>query len=94
MELACGVVFYSPPPGHKHEIPDNERILLFVQFEDLMAKVEDALSEHGISRVSLSKTRSKAKVQSKKANPATLFQTDPSIKVLLLNLADETASGL
>ena len=23
MELACGVVFYSPPPGHKHEIPDK-----------------------------------------------------------------------
>lgn len=78
----------------KHEIPNEERVLLFVQFEDLMAKVEDALSEQGVSHVSLSKTRSKAKSQAKKGNPATLFQTDTSIKVLLLNLADETASGL
>ncbi|KAI9805360.1 MAG: hypothetical protein M1833_005813 [Piccolia ochrophora] len=75
----------------KTEIPASDQVLLFVQFDDLMEKVATALEENGIEHWAL--TRS---MQTKAASCMTDFQTnesDKKKKVLVLNVADESASG-
>ncbi|KAI9683648.1 MAG: hypothetical protein M1829_004953 [Trizodia sp. TS-e1964] len=76
----------------KTKIPANDQVLLFVQFDDLMKKVFDALKEQGISVASL-------RMGSGKSNAADVmsdFQENRGVsrkKVLVLNIADESASG-
>ncbi|KAI9675585.1 MAG: hypothetical protein M1817_000951 [Caeruleum heppii] len=71
------------------EIPQDDRVLLFVQFDDLMVKVARALDEHGISHFAVTKgsrrdaSRMIGNFQKNKGGE----------KVLVLNMADESASG-
>ena len=73
-------------------IDASERILVFVQFPDLMQKVADALAEEGIGALQLQgsvHTKTRALDQFQEEKP--LKKGDP--RVLLLNLKDESASG-
>ncbi|KZO91677.1 hypothetical protein CALVIDRAFT_567992 [Calocera viscosa TUFC12733] len=72
----------------KHEIPTEERVLIFVQFPDLTEKVAAALKAHNISFLQIRGSASqKSKALQEFQNP------DASVKVLLLNVMDESASG-
>ena len=73
-------------------IPSTERILVFVQFPDLMQKVADALDDAGIKALQV-----KGSVY-QKTGALDQFQVDEELKkgdprVLMLNLKDESASG-
>ncbi|ODQ51905.1 hypothetical protein SAICODRAFT_94475 [Saitoella complicata NRRL Y-17804] len=68
------------------DIPEDERILLFVQFSDLMEKVALALSEHRIDFLQVEGSAHK------KSSNLQRFQ-DGQARVLLLNAGDESASG-
>jgi hypothetical protein len=73
-------------------IDASERILVFVQFPDLMQKVADALSAEGVVALQLTggvHTKTRALDQFQVEKP--LKKGDP--RVLLLNLKDESASG-
>ena len=70
----------------KSKIPLQERILLFVQFDGLLRKVSQALKEYSIDFVSL---RGGAASRSQQLSA---FQ-EGSQRVLLLNIADESAAG-
>ncbi len=75
----------------KYEIPEDEQVLLFVQFDDLMSKISEAFEKEGI--------RSHA-INGNSANilrNVTDFQnnkTESKKKVMLLNSSNETAAGL
>ncbi|EJT96648.1 hypothetical protein DACRYDRAFT_119990 [Dacryopinax primogenitus] len=72
----------------KHQIPQDERVLVFVQFPDLTEKVAAALQAHKISFLQIrGSASSKSKALQEFQNP------DASQKVLLLNVMDESASG-
>ena len=76
----------------KHEIPKEDQVILFVQFEDLMQKVSEALEHHGITHHCLNK-----KARAKAAAMMTDFQNETTTnkkKALMLNLSDESASGV
>ncbi|KAF6761679.1 DNA repair protein rad8 [Ephemerocybe angulata] len=66
---------------------EKERVLLFVQFPDLMAKVGEALAYHKIKFLEIKGT---ANVKSKNLEN---FQNNSKERVLLLNVMDESASG-
>lgn len=70
-------------------IPEDERCLIFVQFDDMFVKVEEALEAEGIACATLAKGTA-----GKKSSTLQDFQ-DPKSKhrVLLLNVGDSTASG-
>jgi SNF2-related domain len=75
----------------KKEIPEDDQVLLFVQFEDLLEKCENILSDKGISYHAISKKSGK-----KASEMMTDFQVNEGSerkKVLILNVADESASG-
>ena len=75
----------------KHEIPKEDQVILFVQFDDLMLKVAKALTENGISHHCLSKGARK-----EAGKLISDFQDNTSSskkKVLMLNVSDESASG-
>ncbi|CAM9936078.1 unnamed protein product [Phaeothamnion confervicola] len=79
---------------------DGDRVLIFVQFPDLMKKVAEALEDAGIPTLNLegsahSKTKALSAMQqlSKQASEAGKELQDGRAKVLLLNLKDESASG-
>ncbi|KAM0749618.1 hypothetical protein T439DRAFT_289966 [Meredithblackwellia eburnea MCA 4105] len=70
-------------------IPDEERVLVFVQFDDLFAKVQEAIQSYGFDVAVLTGTTIK------KSGTLSMFQ-DPKQKhqkVLILNVADQSASG-
>jgi SNF2 family DNA or RNA helicase len=71
----------------RKEIPKNERILIFVQFPDLMKKVAEALTAN---KVEFLEIRGSATQKSKNLEK---FQNDSKERVLLLNVMDESASG-
>jgi len=69
-------------------LPATERVLVFVQFQDLRNKVREAINEIGIRTGSIEGTaRQKMKV-------LTEFQQENSrLRILLLDLAGDSASG-
>ncbi|KAF8448928.1 hypothetical protein L210DRAFT_846955 [Boletus edulis BED1] len=72
----------------KDKIPKQERVLIFVQFQDLMAKVAHALKVHKIKFLEI---RGSASQKSK--NLEKYQNNDGEERVLLLNVMDESASG-
>ncbi|KAI0629383.1 hypothetical protein C8Q77DRAFT_1161547 [Trametes polyzona] len=71
----------------KKTIPKDERVLIFVQFPDLTAKVAEALQSY---RVPFLEIKGSASQKSKNLEK---FQNDSEERVLLLNVMDESASG-
>lgn len=71
----------------RKEIPNDERVLIFVQFPDLMKKVAEALEAN---KVAFLEIKGSAAQKSKNLEK---FQNDSSERVLLLNVMDESASG-
>ncbi|KAI0349349.1 hypothetical protein OH77DRAFT_1594287 [Trametes cingulata] len=71
----------------KKTIPKDERVLIFVQFPDLTAKVAEALHSY---RVPFLEIKGSASQKSKNLEK---FQNDSEERVLLLNVMDESASG-
>ncbi|KAK2463557.1 hypothetical protein APHAL10511_004308 [Amanita phalloides] len=67
--------------------PKSERVLIFVQFADLMAKVSEALTYHKVLHLQIIGSAVK------KSNALTEFQNGTNARVLLLNVMDESASG-
>jgi len=80
-------IFFLILTKNRKEIPADERILIFVQFPDLMKKVGAALKAHKINYLEIegsSATRSKT---------LQAYQDGDDARVLLLNVMDESASG-
>jgi hypothetical protein len=73
-------------------IPKDDQVLLFVQFDDLMEKVSTALNDHKISHYALTKKSAKIAATMMSAFQETRDGPDKK-KVLVLNVADESASG-
>ncbi|KAH9072095.1 hypothetical protein EDB83DRAFT_2361141 [Lactarius deliciosus] len=71
----------------KKRIPSDERVLVFVQFPDLMKKVAEALTAN---KVRFLEIKGSAAQKSKNLEK---FQNDSEERVLLLNVMDESASG-
>ncbi|KAJ7696566.1 hypothetical protein B0H17DRAFT_1053716 [Mycena rosella] len=71
----------------KEKIPKDERVLVFVQFPDLMKKVAEALKDNHIKFLEI---KGSASAKSKSLES---FQQNSAERVLLLNLMDESASG-
>nr|GAT45746.1 predicted protein [Mycena chlorophos] len=71
----------------KRQIPKEERVLVFVQFPDLMKKVAASLKDHKIKFLEI---KGSAAAKSKALDS---FQKQSDERVLLLNLMDESASG-
>ncbi|KAF5350208.1 hypothetical protein D9758_007844 [Tetrapyrgos nigripes] len=71
----------------KKQIPKDDRLLIFVQFSDLMQKVAEALAHHKIQYLEIKGTASQ------KSKNLEKFQNDSAERVLLLNVMDESASG-
>ncbi|CAD6580658.1 MAG: hypothetical protein ASARMPRED_000285 [Alectoria sarmentosa] len=87
---------YGSKLGHIIELidslPDDEQILLFVQFDDMMVNIASALEAAGISNYALSKTAG-----SQIVDMMIDFQDnngDTKKRVLLLNPSSETAAGI
>lgn len=72
---------------YRKQLPKDERVLLFVQFPDLMKKVTEALTYHKIKFLEIRGT-----AHQKSKNLET-FQNGSEERVLLLNVMDESASG-
>ena len=68
-------------------VKKNDRVLIFVQFPDLMKKVNDVLAARGIQFLEI---RGSASAKSKSLEQ---FQNGSKERVLLLNVMDESASG-
>ncbi|KIJ55585.1 hypothetical protein M422DRAFT_240196 [Sphaerobolus stellatus SS14] len=68
-------------------LPKKERVLIFVQFADLMKKVCKALAANGIKFLEIKGTASQM------SNALERFQQQEEEQVLLLNVIDESASG-
>ncbi|KAI0675815.1 hypothetical protein C8Q78DRAFT_1006678 [Trametes maxima] len=71
----------------KKTIPKDERVLVFVQFPDLTAKVAEALNSYGVPFLEIKGSASQ------KSKNLEKFQNDSEERVLLLNVMDESASG-
>ncbi|KAJ7043711.1 hypothetical protein C8F04DRAFT_1218730 [Mycena alexandri] len=71
----------------KNKVPKDERVLIFVQFPDLMKKVAEALKDNNVKFLEI---KGSASAKSKSLES---FQQDSKERVLLLNLMDESASG-
>jgi len=69
------------------KIPKDERVLIFVQFPDLMKKLAEALTAHNIKFLEIKGSATQ------KSNNLEKFQNDSAERVLLLNVMDESASG-
>lgn len=72
-------------------IPSDERILVFVQFADLMKKVEEALNENGIETLKIKGSSHQMTNAMEKFQRETIGPDDE--RVLLLELHNESASG-
>ncbi|KAJ3065360.1 hypothetical protein HDU98_011270 [Podochytrium sp. JEL0797] len=71
-------------------IPNKEKVLVFVQFDDLMEKVGLALDQYGIGHLEIKGT------SAAKSKALDLFQSSEKgtgAPVLLLNVGDESAAG-
>lgn len=68
-------------------MPKKERVLIFVQFDDLMKKVGEALTANKIKYLEI---RGSA---SQKSKALESFQDGSDERVLLLHVTDESASG-
>jgi SNF2 family DNA or RNA helicase len=68
-------------------VKKNERVLVFVQFPDLMKKVTEAFKHNKIEYLEI---KGSASVKSKNLEA---FQNGSKERVLLLNVMDESASG-
>ena len=68
-------------------IPKDERVLIFVQFPDLTAKVAEALHSYKVPFLEIKGSASQ------KSKNLEKFQNDSEERVLLLNVMDESASG-
>lgn len=68
-------------------LPKDERVLVFVQFPDLMKKVTEAFDAHKIKYLEI---KGSASAKSKALEQ---FQNNSKERVLLLNVMDESASG-
>ncbi|KAI9808767.1 MAG: hypothetical protein M1825_003920 [Sarcosagium campestre] len=78
----------------KDGIPADDQVLLFVQFDDLMEKVATALEENGISHWALTRKAGRnAAVWMSDFQNNTRTGAGGRKKVLMLNVADESASG-
>ena len=75
-----------------NSLPEDDQVLLFVQFEDLMLNMAEALEAANISNYALSK--SAGRHMSKMMNDFQDNRGNNKKKVLLLNPASETASGM
>lgn len=73
--------------SRRKKIPKDERVLLFVQFPDLMKKVTEALAANKIKYLEIKGTAHQ------KSKNLELFQNGSEERVLLLNVMDESASG-
>jgi len=71
----------------KKEIRQDDRILVFVQFPDLMKKVAEALTANEVAFLEIRGTATQ------KSKNLEKFQNDSEERVLLLNVMDESASG-
>jgi len=72
----------------KKGIPKKEKVLLFVQFEGLLQKVSDALEDYGIDFV-----RIQGSASARSTQLASFQEENCEDRVLLLNIADESAAG-
>jgi len=72
---------------YRNDIPKDERVLIFVQFPDLMKKLAEALTAHKIPFLEIKGSATQ------KSNSLDKFQNDSPERVLLLNVMDESASG-
>ncbi|QRV87675.1 Serine/threonine-protein phosphatase [Ceratobasidium sp. AG-Ba] len=72
----------------KTKVPKKERVLIFVQFPDLMKKVAAALTASGMKFLQIQGT---ANAKSKALD--SFQKEDSKDRVLLLNVMDESASG-
>ncbi|KAL4243643.1 hypothetical protein ABKN59_011208 [Abortiporus biennis] len=70
-----------------NRISKKDRVLVFVQFDDLMKKVAQAFTDHKIKFLQIQGTAIS------KANSLTKFQENSEERVLLLTVMDESASG-
>ena len=75
----------------KDKIPKDEKVLVFVQFPDLMQKVSEALDAHGVRHLQIKGT-STSKSRSLEAFQQSAVGAKGE-RVLLLNVMDESASG-
>jgi SNF2 family DNA or RNA helicase len=71
----------------RNKIPNDDRVLIFVQFPDLMKKLAEALTAHKVKFLEIKGTATQ------KSNNLEKFQNDSAERVLLLNVMDESASG-
>ncbi|THV02481.1 hypothetical protein K435DRAFT_749158 [Dendrothele bispora CBS 962.96] len=71
----------------KRQVPKDDRVLVFVQFPDLMQKVAEAFAHHKINYLEI---KGNATQRSKNLEK---FQNESNERVLLLNVMDESASG-
>ncbi|KAH7890853.1 hypothetical protein F5I97DRAFT_1923345 [Phlebopus sp. FC_14] len=71
----------------KNKIPKTDRVLIFVQFPDLMAKVAHALKVHEVKFLEIRGTATQ------KSKILENYQQGSEERVLLLNVMDESASG-
>jgi len=69
------------------QLPKDERVLVFVQFPDLMKKVTEAFTYNKIKYLEIKGTAHQ------KSKNLEQFQNDSKERVLLLNVMDESASG-
>ncbi|OCH91470.1 hypothetical protein OBBRIDRAFT_812104 [Obba rivulosa] len=71
----------------RKRIPADERVLIFVQFPDLMKKVAEVLREHDVPFLEIKGSAAQ------KSKNLEAFQNNGKERVLLLNVMDESASG-
>jgi SNF2 family DNA or RNA helicase len=71
----------------RNQIPKDERVLIFVQFPDLMKKLAEALTAHKVRFLEIKGSATQ------KSNNLEKYQNDSAERVLLLNVMDESASG-
>ena len=74
-----------------HSIPEDEQILMFVQYETLMKQIADAFNECKISNFALTEDK-----RSQSGNVIEEFKhdtTNKKLKVLILNASNDTAAG-
>ena len=73
-------------------LPEDEQVLLFVQFEDVMLNMAQALEDAGIPNHALAKSAGRKMVEM--MNDFQDNDGEDKKKVLLLNPSSETASGM
>lgn len=75
----------------ENKIPKKDQVLVFLQFNDLMEKVSEALDHHGIKHWAL--TEGSRRHAYKVMEDFQINDTKDKKKVLILNVADESAAG-